>query len=442
MTMRVVLGLLLLLANIGWCENWPAWRGPQGTGTSAEKGLPVEWSRTQNVAWRAKLPGLGASSPVVWGDKVFVTYQVGAGALRSGRHPTFVTEGNPADQGETPIGGARPGATDEKIAFTVAAFGAGDGRPLWEYKVDATGKLPEVHEKRNLATASPVTDGERVYAWFANGQLAAVDMNGKAVWTRHLGQEISPFDLDWGHASSPVVEGDRLILLCYLGSQAYVLALDKRTGKELWKVERPRELKSYSTPLVIRTPEGAQLIVNSTESIEALDPAMGKSLWKFVEPARFAVPMPVYHDGMLYVSRGYRSGPYWAVKTSLRGEVTKAQLAWHVETGAPYTSSVVYDNGHLFMATEMGIVTCVDAKTGERVWRERLGGIYSASPIAADGKIYLAGENGETLVLRSSNKAEVLARNKLDLRVIASPAISNGRIFFRGDRELVAVQAK
>jgi outer membrane protein assembly factor BamB len=231
-----------------------------------------------------------------------------------------------------------------------------------------------------------------------------------------------------------------LILVCYQGSAAFLLALDKRTGKELWKVERPRELKSYSTPLAIETPQGPEVIVNSTASMEAFDPATGKSLWKYTEPTRFAVPMPLYHDGMLYVSRGYRSGPYWAMKAGERGEVPKSKLAWHVETGAPYTSSMVYDSGLLYMATEMGIVTCVDAKTGERVWRERLGGIYSASPVVADGKVYLFGENGETLVLRSGRTPEVLAKNKLDMRVIASPAISGGRIFVRGDRELVAIQ--
>ncbi len=150
--------------------------------------------------------------------------------------------------------------------------------------------------------------------------------------------------------------------------------------------------------------------------------------------------MPVYHEGTLYVSRGYRSGPYWALQAGARGEVPKSKLLWHVETGAPYTSSMVYDGGLLYMATEMGIVTCVDAKTGERVWRERLGGIYSASPVAAAGKVYLFSETGEALVLRSGRTPEVLARNKLDLRVIASPAISGGRIFVRGDRDLVAIQ--
>jgi outer membrane protein assembly factor BamB len=174
--------------------------------------------------------------------------------------------------------------------------------------------------------------------------------------------------------------------------------------------------------------------------MESFDPATGKSLWKFVEPTRFAVPMPVYHDGILYVSRGYRSGPYWALKTGERREIPKSKLLWHVETGAPYTSSIVQHDGLVYMATEMGIVSCIDGKTGERVWRERLGGIYSASPVLADGKIYLAGENGETLVLREGRTPQVLAKNKLDMRVIASPAISDGRIFIRGDRQLVAVR--
>jgi outer membrane protein assembly factor BamB len=173
--------------------------------------------------------------------------------------------------------------------------------------------------------------------------------------------------------------------------------------------------------------------------MEAFDPMTGKSLWKYVEPTRFAVPMPVYHDGVLYVSRGYRSGPYMALRTGQRGELSKDKLLWHVETGAPYTSSLVYGNGLLFMATEMGIVTCLDAKTGERVWRERLGGIYSASPVAADGKVYLFSESGETLVLHAGRTPQVLARNKLNMRVIGSPALAGGRIFIRGDRQLVAI---
>jgi outer membrane protein assembly factor BamB len=351
-----------------------------------------------------------------------------------------VQEGNPADVGETPLGGARAQGADEKITFAIAAFRTTDGRKLWEYTVDAVGKLPEVHDKRNLATSSPVTDGKLVFAWFSNGQLAAVDTNGKPAWSRHLGEEYSRFDLDWGHASSPALHGDRLILLCYQGSAAFLLALDKRNGKQLWKVDRPGDVKSYSTPLVIETAQGSEIVINSNDGVEAFDPATGKSLWKVAEQTRFAVPMPVYDNGILYVSRGYRSGPYWALKAGERNEVPKSKLLWHVETGAPYTSSVVHHDGLLYMATEMGIVSCIDGKTGERIWRERLGGIYSASPVLADGKIYLVSENGDTLVLRPGRKPQVLARNKLDMRVIASPAISNGRIFIRGDRHLVAIQ--
>jgi outer membrane protein assembly factor BamB len=412
--MRILIGLsVLLVPPAVICENWPQWRGPLGTGVSTEKGLPTEWSTKQNVAWRAELAGLGVSSPIVWGNQVFVTYQLGAGTLRQGRHPTFVQEGNPADAGETPLGGARPQAPDDKIRFAVAAFRTTDGRQLWEHTLDAAGKLPDVHDKRNLATPSPISDGERVYAWFSTGQLTA---------------------------SSPALYRDRRILTCYQGSAAFLLALDKRTGKELWKVDRGRDVKSYSTPLVIETAQGPEVIVNSNESIEAFDPSTGKSLWKFLEPARFAVPMPVYQEGILYVSRGYRSGPYWALKAGERSDVPKSKLLWHVETGAPYTSSIVQHDGLLYMATEMGIVSCIDGKTGERVWRERLGGIYSASPVFADGNIYLVGENGETLVLRAGRTPQVLAKNKLDMRVIASPAISDGRIFIRGDRHLVAIQ--
>src|SRR5437868_5511847 len=168
--MRMVLALTLLLARAASAENWPQWRGAFGTGVSTEKGLPTEWSRDRNIAWRTELGGLGVSSPVVWGDRVFVTYQIGAGALRQGTHPTFVQDGNPVAAGETPLGGARPAGLDGKISFAIAAFGAANGRLLWEHKMDAVGKLPDVHEKRNLATSSAVTDGERVYAWFSNGQ--------------------------------------------------------------------------------------------------------------------------------------------------------------------------------------------------------------------------------------------------------------------------------
>jgi outer membrane protein assembly factor BamB len=296
-----------------------------------------------------------------------------------------------------------------------------------------------VHEKRNLATPSPVTDGERVYAWFSTGQLAAVGMDGKPIWTRHLGKEYAVFDINWGHASSPAIHEDRLILVCYLGSSSYLLALDKRSGKELWKADRGTGLTSYTTPLAIELPRGPELVLNTSEGIEAIDPRTGERLWYFQETNRFPIPGPVFHDGLLYASRGYRSGPYMALRPGGSGDVSKTHLVWHIETGAPYVSSLVYHDGLVYMASELGIVTAVDAKTGERVWRERLGGLFTASPVVADGRVYLFSETGEAVVLKAGRTPEVLARNKLGEQIIASPAVSQGRLFVRSDRHLIAI---
>jgi outer membrane protein assembly factor BamB len=422
--------------------NWPQWRGPQGTGVTNETGLPVEWSRDQNIAWRTPLAGLGVSGPVVWGNRVFLTYQLGAGALRSGNHPSFIQGGGAAEAGELPLGGARPGSIDDRIVFVIAAYNTTDGKVLWEQKVPADGGLPEVHEKRNLATPSPVTDGEHVYAWFSNGQLLVFDVAGKPAWSRHLGKEYKPFDLAWGHSSSPVLYKDKLLLLSYQNSSASLLALDRRTGKELWKTDQEKAAQSYSTPLVIEAATGAEVIVNSSERIEAFDPETGKSLWQYNLPHRFAVPMPVFHNGMIYLNRGYRSSPFLAIRPGGRGDITNSHVAWNVGAGAPYVSSLIHHDGLLFYVTEQGIANCIDAKTGERVWQERVGGVYSASPIAADGRIYLFSENGEAVVLKPGRTPQVLARNKIDGRIIASPAVSNGRIFVRTDRHLVAIQSK
>ena len=430
----------MLAVPILTAENWPQWRGPSGIGVSNEKGFPTEWSSTANIAWKAPLRGLGVSSPIVWGERVFVTYQLGTNPLKPGTHPSLVQGPEAATSGEHPLGGARSrGGAEPKIVLAVAAFDRKSGAQLWEYTFDAEGPIPQTHEKRNLATPSPVTDGERVYAWFSNGQLAALDMNGKLIWTRHLGREYSPIDIDWGQASSPVVYQDRLILPCYYPSSSFLLALDKRTGKEAWRTEREKGLISYSTPLIIETAQGPELVLNTSGDVEAFDPVTGKLLWQYTESTRFAIPMPVYDAGVLYMSRGYRSSPYLAIRAGGRGDITHTNVAWRVANGAPYLSSLVFYDGLLYMANELGIVTSMDAKTGEPVWRERVGGYYSASPVAADGKIYLLSETGEMLVLRAGRKPEVLARSDVGEQCIASPAFSNRQIFIRTDRNLIAV---
>jgi outer membrane protein assembly factor BamB len=431
-----MLGALLAGGSVA-AADWPAWRGPTGTGSTTETKLPERWSATENVAWKVPLGGLGVSSPIVSGNRIFVTSQVGSGVRAPGNHPRLVQSGNADAAGERALQAAA--AAGDSTFFVVEAFNRADGKRLWEYRVEAAGNLPGVHDKHNLASPSPVTDGQMVYAWFGTGQIVALDMEGKLVWQRHLGTEISPFDVIWGHSSSPALFEDTLLLLCDHAPASYLLAVDKRTGKERWRADRGKGKLSYSTPLVVDTPAGPELIVNSSERVDAYNPRTGALLWFTGTTNRFPIPMPVFHDGTIYMSRGYRSGPYMAIRPGGRGDVTGTHIVWQSQTGAPYISSLVHDGGLIYMATDVGGVTVVDAKTGERVWQQRVEGIFSASPVAGDGKVYFASETGETIVMKSGRTPEVIARNDIGERLMASPAISNGQIFLRTDNQLFAI---
>jgi outer membrane protein assembly factor BamB len=439
---RLAFILALIAGASVTAADWPQWRGPNGTGATNERNLPVRWSASQNVRWKAQIGGLGVSTPIVSGDRVFVTSQSGAGVRQAGNHPRLVQGGGAAEAGERELGSSRRStSTDDRTFFLVESFGRADGKRLWQYRLEATGTLTGVHDKHNLASPSPVTDGQMVYAWFGTGQIVALDMDGKEVWRRHLGQEISPFEVIWGHSSSPTLFGDLLILLCDHEPASYLLAVDKRTGKERWRADRGKGRLSYSTPLVVNTPNGPELIVNSSERVDAYDPRTGQLLWFTGGTNRFPIPTPVFHDGLIYMSRGYRSGPYMAIRPGGRGDVSKSHVVWEAATGAPYISSLVYDAGLIYMATDVGAVTVVDAKTGQRVSQQRVEGVFSASPVAGDGKIYFVSENGETIVMQSGRTPTVLARNDLGERAVASPAISNGQIFIRTDDHVFCIGA-
>lgn len=435
---------LLAILTIGLAatlhaENWPNWRGPFGAGVSTETGLPVRWSDTENIAWKVKFRGLGISSPIVWGDRVFVTSQLGGGESRSG--PRLFQGGDAAAAGERALGGAASNASggSQSATFLIAGFDRAGGKLLWEHQLQSEGPLPPVHEKHNLASASPVTDGRRVYAWFGTGQLVAVDMNGRLVWKRNLAADYGAFDIQWGHGSSPVLYRDTLILLSYQASNGYLLALDSATGNVRWKVDAPRGATSYSTPCVVETSGTAEIVVNSSEGLAGHSVSNGERLWFIAEASRFAIPTAVQHDGIVYTSRGYRSGPFMAIRPGGKGDVAKSHILWKVETGAPYISSIIHYDGLIYMIGEVGVATVTDARSGERVWQERIGGVYSASPVAADGKIYLLSEDGETIVLSAGRTPQVLARNRLTARQLASPAVSGGRLFIRSDDTLFAI---
>jgi outer membrane protein assembly factor BamB len=433
--------LAFALTAAAYADDWPNWRGPASTGVSSETGLPATWSDTQNIAWKAPIRGLGISSPIVWGARIFVTSQLGRGAARPG--PRLYQAGDAAAEGETPLGATVGGAeADSGVAFLVTAFDRASGQRLWESQIEAMGPQQQVHEKHNLATPSPVTDGERIYAWFGTGQLVALDMNGRIVWQRHLGMEYSPFDIGWGHSSSPILHGDTLILLCYHTQASYLLGLAARTGEVRWKADREGGVISYSTPLVATAGSALELIVNSSQGLSGHDPATGEMLWQIEEANSYPIPVSVEHEGIVYASRGYRSGPYLALRPGGRGDVADSHVVWRVGTGAPYVSSILYYEGLIYMVGDVGVITVADAETGERVWQERVGGVFSASPVAGDGKVYLLSEGGETVVLAAGRSPRILARNKLTARQLASPAIAEGLLFIRSDDVLFAISTR
>lgn len=413
--------------------DWPQWRGPSADGISVERDLPVQWDPEHNIAWKSRLPGLGTSTPIVWGDRIFVTWQIGDAPIGEGpvAGPAKDFPGSPP---------ARRGGSQQQVRFGVQAFARADGKVAWQYVFDAEGELPPVHTMHNLATPSCATDGNLVYAWFGTGQLVALNMNGKLVWKRHLGEEYSHFFVLWGHGSSPLLYKDRLILLCDHRDASYLLALDKTTGAELWKVDRGKDRRSYTTPVVIPDSggRGDQILINGKERIDAYDFATGDLRWYVGQAVTLALPCPVLHDGMLYVTRGFSSGPYSAMETGGLGDAS-SRVKWEVKTGAPYIASPLYYHGVMYLAGETGVVTAVDAADGTTLWKKRIGGIFSASPVEADGKVYLLNEDGETVVLEAGRELKILARNQLEERMLASPAISGGQIFERSDDHLICI---
>jgi outer membrane protein assembly factor BamB len=415
--------------------DWPQWRGPHGSGIADEKDLPQRWSATENVAWKASLGGVGVSSPIVSGNTVFVTSQIGTGVSRQG--PRLAQGAAAAGTGERSLAAA--GSASDKVVFLVEAFDRATGQRRWQHRMESVGPLESVHDKHNLASPSPVTDGQLVYAWFGTGQIVALDMSGKVAWQRHLGQEISPFNINWGHSSSPTLYEDALILLCDHTPASYLLAVDKKTGKDKWKADRGKGRSSYTTPFVVQAASGPELVVNSSERVDAYDPRTGTLLWHLGGSNQFPIPAPTFSNGIIYLTRGYRSGPYMAVKPGGRGDVSASHVLWQVATGAPYISSLVYDGGLLYMASDVGAISVIEADTGKRLWQERVNGLFSASPVAADGKVYFVSETGEVIVLRAGREPQVIARNDIGERLMASPAISNGQIFLRSDGSLFAI---
>jgi outer membrane protein assembly factor BamB len=411
---------------------WPQWRGPLSTGVSPHAKPPIEWSETKNVRWKIELPGEGHSTPIVWGDRIFLTAAIPYGEAVP---PPAGHRHHEHDNLET----VRP------HKFLILAVNRKDGEILWQREV-RDGLPHEVrHQTGSYAAASPVTDGERIYAFFGSQGLYCLDFEGNPLWDIDLG------DMETLHAhgegASPALAGDTLIVNWDQEGDSFVVGLDKRTGKENWRAGRPGEVTSWSTPLVVEHEGQRQVVIAATGSIRSYNPETGAVLWWTEGLSTNVVASPVASEGVVIAGSSYEIRTMKAIRLDgAKGNLTGTdRIAWTRERDTPYVPSPLLQEGRLyFLRHYQGILTCVDAASGDTVYGPvRLTGISDAyaSPVAADGRIYITSMDGATLVMTAGPDPKTLAVNQLDDGFSASPALVDGDLLLRGWKFLYCISA-
>lgn len=397
-------------------QNWPQWRGPALNGVSAEKNLPVKWTTEENVAWKLALPGVSGATPIIWRDRIFL---------------------NVAENGNLFLW-----AIDKK-----------KGTVLWKKEL---GGGDHKQRKHNMSSPSPVTDGRAVYIMTGTGVLKSFDFAGKELWSRDVQKEYGAFGLNWGYASSPLLFEDSLYVQVLHGMKtdepSYVMRIDKKNGKTLWKVDRPTNAirespDSYTTPGLLRVGKTIEIVITGGDCVTGHDPATGKELWRANglnpenNPFYRIVASPIIFNDIIYAPT--RVKPLLALKAGGRGDITTSHVLWSTANG-PDVPTPVTDGKYFYIVNDRGIVFCLDAKTGTEVYgQQRIkSAIYSSSPVLADGKIYVTNEDGLTTVVQAGPEFKVLAENPLEDFVLSSPAISDGQIFIRTSQHLYAIGKK
>lgn len=414
--------------------NWPQWRGPDGQGVSNESNLPALWDPATNVAWKSAVPE-GHSQPIVWGDRVFVT------AATEGP----VVPGAAAPEHE--LGGEvfkHPDAlgADKQHTLKVLAFDLESGRKLWE-QVSYEGTVyDDRHRRSSFAAPTPVTDGTLVYAYFGPQGVYAYDFDGQLAWKTSVGKFAL---IGMGTGTSPVLWKERLIIQRdeNEGRNSFILALDTRTGKEAWRTQRPVQA-SWSTPVLVQTNGRAEVITNGNEFVIAYDPATGAELWRTKGVESNAIHTPLVGHGLVIVTAGYPSKKVIAIRPGGSGDITASdRIAWQYERGTAYVASPILYGDYVYLVSDKGILTCLDAKTGEVQYeggRVPVPGTFMASPVAFDGRLLLTSIDGDTYVIKAGPVHEVLASNAIGEPVNASLAISQGRILVRGATHLYCIK--
>jgi len=413
-----------------FARNWPRWRGPAESGVAPHGNPPIEWSETKNVRWKVALPGEGSASPIVWGDRVFVTTAVDTGKPAA-------SAASPAPDPASGAAPARPPgrSTENEWRFVVMALRRSDGGVIWERTARTETPHEGTHETGSYAANSAVTDGERLYAYFGSRGLYAYDLDGNLEWERDLGDMTTRYS--FGEGSSPALHGDSLVVIWDNEQESFIVALDKRTGEERWRSAREEDT-SWTTPLIIEEGGRAQVVTSATGQVRSYDLATGELLWHTKGMTLNAIPSPVYADGIVYLMSGFRGNALKAIRLAdARGDIAAGNaLVWEHGADTPYVPSpLLYDGILYFLKSNNGILSAFDAKTGashygpERI--EPLTNIYS-SPVGAAGRVYVTDRRGATLVIKAGPKLEVLATNQLDDAIDASAAIVGGEIYLRG----------
>lgn len=392
--------LLLVLTLLLTASDWPQFRGPTGQGQSDEHGLPLNWSETTNVRWKTAIPGRGWSSPVVQGDRIWLTT-----------------------------------ATEDGKSLRAISVDRNSGAIIQNVEVFRLKSAKLTNSKNSFASPTPLIDGDHVYVHFGAFGTACLTQSGEIVWKTRLEYDNGQH----GTGASPVLYDDLLIVSCDGNDVQFIVALDKLTGKVKWKKTR-EGYQAYTTPLIVSLPAGDQVISPGAFRAVAYEPRTGKELWEVRYGEGFSnVPRPVYGDGMVFICTGFQQPSLIAVHPDGKGDVTKSKVEWRLDRGVPLTPSPLLVGDELYLVTDNGIVTCVDAKTGKEYWRARVGGNHSASPIYADGRIYFLSEEGESVVLAPGRELKHLATNQIEGRTLASMAVASGSIFIRSETHLYRI---
>jgi outer membrane protein assembly factor BamB len=428
--------LTVAIASLA-AENWPQFRGPEGRGVSSESAVPLAWSSDKNILWKTPIPGRGLSEPIVWGDRLFLTTAIEGAAVPGAAAVKHVDEGKEFLHPDS-VG------ADKHHTLKVMSLDAATGRVLWEQTAWEGAPWDNRHKRSSFAAPTPVTDGKLVYAWFGPSGLYAYDFSGKLAWKKMLE---GPATLGLGTGTSPILYNNLLILLCDedSGAKSFVIAFDKRDGKEVWRAPRKVQV-SWATPVIVKAdgPNGRdELVTSGSELIVGYDPATGKELWQTTGVESNAIPSPVFGHGMVFLSTGFPVKKVIALKLGGSGNLAGTpNIVWTYNKGTAYVSSPILVGEHLYIMNDQGVITCIEAKTGKVMYeggRPPQPARFMASMVAVGDKILQTSEDGDVFVVRAGPKHEVIATNSIGEPVQVSPAIANGRIYIRGDKHLFAI---